>query len=207
MASRFIILASLVVGALGGSHVSPKGNPGCACLGEIPDCIPRVKCDKPFADANGECVQPTVQEKLQMYPTNYGTLCVTHIEPGHTACYDVEAGVEKPAFGSGSADEKAKWCDDPWCYIDPCNCNAPERYAADYFASYSCLWYTYLTCGDSDAYSGEADGSAAVEAGNEMTCPFYKDKATGASEQETSGSESIKPLLSTLFVLLAAARW
>merc|ERR1719160_214263 len=121
MPAHIIALACLVALATG---QSTKGNPGCPCIGYFhPDCLPRVACaDKPYKDDKGECIQPTVQKKKQLYPTNYGTICQAHMEPGHSDCYDVDAGTPLPAEGSGAAKEQAGWCDDPWCYIDPCNC-------------------------------------------------------------------------------------
>merc|ERR1719316_29030 len=107
-----------------------------------------------------------------------------HSEPGHTDCFDVASGTELPAPDSGAAKVRAGWCDDPWCYIDPCNCNSPKQFKSDYFPD--TLHYTYLTCGDEDTYSGAADGSSGNKA-NTDNCPT----------QETSGAESTKPVLAT----------
>eukprot|EP00747_Dinoflagellata_sp_TGD_P144259 gnl/TRDRNA2_/TRDRNA2_176469_c0_seq3.p1 gnl/TRDRNA2_/TRDRNA2_176469_c0~~gnl/TRDRNA2_/TRDRNA2_176469_c0_seq3.p1 ORF type:complete len:246 (+),score=30.83 gnl/TRDRNA2_/TRDRNA2_176469_c0_seq3:109-738(+) len=209
MPASVIVLACLVglVAAQGN-----KGNPGCPCIGYFhPDCITRVACaDKPYKDSNGECIQPTVQGEKKSYPTNYGTICQKHMEPGHTDCYDTAAGTELPAPDSGADKVRAGWCDDPWCYIDPCNCNAPSQYKSDYFPD--SLFYTYLTCGDEDTYSGAADGSSGKEAdGN--TCLddcFKKDMpaASSGSTDEVSGTEPVKPILSMIGLLfLAAMRW
>lgn len=204
MPAGLIVLACLV-GLVTGQ--STKGNPGCPCIGYLhPDCVTRIKCeDKPYKDSKGECVQPFVQKRNFPYPTMYGTICQKHIEPGHSDCYDVDKIQELPAPGSGAAKERAGWCDDPWCYIDPCNCNAPSQYKSDYFPD--SLFYTYLTCGKEDTYSGVTDGSAGKEASSE-DCLGECFKQSMPTTDEVSGAESVKPILSTVgLFFLAATRW
>merc|ERR1719230_1106015 len=119
-----------------------------------------------------------------MYPVPYGTTCAVHIEPGHTSCYYVDKGTQKAPHDPNDKDNKDKmadWCDDEWCYIDPCNCNAPKQFASDYFGP---LTYTYLTCGSADAYtSTDADAGA-----NAATCSKGPSGSSGSSG--SSGTES-----------------
>jgi hypothetical protein len=129
------------------------------------------------------------------------------IEPGDDRCYDVAAGTELPAPGSGAAKERKGWCDDPWCYVDPCNCNAPSQYESTYFPleGEKKLFYTYLTCGDADAYSGIEIESVAADGSKCLGDCFKK---AMPSTDEVSGAESVKPILSTVgLFFLAATRW
>lgn len=83
--------------------------------------------------------------ELYAYPPTYGASCTKHFEPGHSSCFDVEAGVELPIG------ERAAWCDNPWCYVDPCDCNIEstqsERFEGATFS------YTYAACNAEDAFS------------------------------------------------------
>jgi hypothetical protein len=190
MMFKIAVIASLVGTALAGSHVSANGQPGCACLGTLPSDIPRVSCDKPW-NVNGECVTALVQEKQWLYPANYGTTCQIHIEPGHTGCYYVDTETERPAVDANNAEAMATWCVDPWCYVNPCNCNSAEQYESDYFGS---LFYSYAVCGSADSYTGSADGSA--------------NKAAKCPDPDGSGAESIKPLVGALGAMaVVASMW
>jgi hypothetical protein len=145
----------------------PTGSMGmssCPCIGKLPDAITMVACDKTYKNADGMCSKASVQGKAALYPSGYGATCDSHIEPGHTDCYNVDTSTEK------HVDDKAEWCDDPWCYIDPCNCDVGSVFKSDYFGDV--VSYTYLTCtpeniDNIDRYSGSVDGSSMVAVG----CP------------------------------------
>lgn len=42
------------------------------------------------------------------------------------------------------------WCKEPWCYVDPENCNLPK--AESYYFPGKGLWYSYATCGSSNYF-------------------------------------------------------
>eukprot|EP00747_Dinoflagellata_sp_TGD_P141524 gnl/TRDRNA2_/TRDRNA2_176137_c0_seq8.p1 gnl/TRDRNA2_/TRDRNA2_176137_c0~~gnl/TRDRNA2_/TRDRNA2_176137_c0_seq8.p1 ORF type:complete len:536 (-),score=95.38 gnl/TRDRNA2_/TRDRNA2_176137_c0_seq8:302-1909(-) len=187
------------------SDAAPALEVCCPCLGALPDVIKKVECDKPYKDASGHCVAATVQGKTAHYPTSYGAKCGSHMEPGHTDCYNVEAGKEK------HADAKADWCDDAWCYVDPCNCNAPNQYKSNYFEG--SVTYTYSACtkkaigsDNIDRYSGtvdgskrtppETDGCSASECGIDATPAATPEPAT--TSEAASGRDSAKGLMAVL---------
>ena len=81
----------------------------------------------------------TKTEFEHLYPYDYGAMCKAHAEPGYSSC---------------SGDNPADWCDDPWCYVDPCTCNGFALAASDYFeGSGVSLFYSYAVCGSSDDYN------------------------------------------------------
>ena len=47
----------------------------------------------------------------------YGSSCGVHREPGQSGCYNTSTGVQLPVGA------RALWCDQPWCYVDPENCD------------------------------------------------------------------------------------
>jgi len=103
-----------------------------------------------------------------MYPADYGESCKSHKEPGASACFDITLTVPVEKTGS----DKASWCDDPWCYVDPCACAASDPTASDYFPAM--LSYSYATCGSANAYvaavgSSMTVGDAACVGGGSMT--------------------------------------
>lgn len=59
-----------------------------------------------------------------------------------------------------------KWCEQKWCYVDPCNCNIPVLpKVANYLpgAQYQGkpLYFSYATCGGQDSYTAEKDKKTA----------------------------------------------
>jgi hypothetical protein len=47
--------------------------------------------------------------------------------------------------------QQASWCNEPWCYIDPCNCDASDGTKSDYFPG--ALFYSTATCGSKNTYT------------------------------------------------------
>jgi hypothetical protein len=81
------------------------------------------------------------------YGADYGESCKIQKEPGATACFDLSK--TPPVEKAQSA--QANWCNQKWCYIDPCNCDAPDATKSDYFPA--TLHYSYATCGDKNTYT------------------------------------------------------
>merc|ERR1712007_341755 len=76
--------------------------------------------------------------------------------------------------GVAEADKLAKsWCGDNFCYVDPCTCGTTAS-RSDYFPQ--ALFYSYGTCGTSDAY-------AALEARDQASsdCQNNDDNTSGTS--------------------------
>ena len=145
--------------------VHTDGNSDCPCRG-LPLAVPKVDCDATFA-FNGTCV---VAEDLDvdgdgapdapLYPADYGSNCKKHAEPGQAGCWNLTTGEEL------AAGQRASWCDNHWCYIDPTHCELVGAGAE--FSNYgwmttdceeplsSCrVTYSYATCGGHDAYTDQ----------------------------------------------------
>jgi len=138
---RAIVLASLSVGTLA------EGIASCACLGTLPSDVKDVECNYTWA-FNGLCVNTVgLVTNWTTYPADYGESCKKHMEPGHSSCFDLTTHppIEKPPS------KAADWCDNKWCYVDPCNCDAADATKSDYFPNQ--LTYSYTTCGDKNTYT------------------------------------------------------
>jgi len=157
--------------ALGSSVVDAQssliGLPQCPCIGDWSwadknggQAVPRYACSEWWAASTGKCVQANVSGTMFNYQEDYGMSCKVHGEPGNTACSYITTvasttGQPKPA------NMKADWCDNTWCYVDPCNCNAPDVYKSSYFPL--SMYYSYSTCGSADAFTGGEGGSEQKE--------------------------------------------
>jgi hypothetical protein len=145
---RAIVLASLATGAIAQTSV---GLATCQCLGEAlwTTYAPGFEkaCSWDWADA-GTCQVPTgLASNFTDYPGDYGESCKIQLEPGHAACFDLTT---VPPTEKAISDQ-AGWCQDKWCYIDPCNCDASDATKSDYFPG--SLFYSYATCGDKNTYT------------------------------------------------------
>jgi len=90
---------------------------------------------------NGKLITDKPGFKDHQYPIDYGKQCTPHAEPGQPGC--------QGNYPQG-------WCSNPFCYVDPCNCNDPLIGLSDYFTrttSGKPLYYSYATCGNSDGYN------------------------------------------------------
>jgi hypothetical protein len=126
----------------------------------------------PANDLNGSsgcmCVDPWKNERLGSMPnTSIWTNGTCAFVPGTTACLDPTWGAKCVSYFevtreckiAGVASEKLPdYCDKPWCYVDPMDCNrmhAPSRFEG--------LRYSFETCGHRNAFDAEADLVNAVK--------------------------------------------
>jgi len=129
---------------------SKQGNGRCSCIGSNL---------QPKTDAG-----MVETASLGSYPADYGAQCTAHAEPGVDSC---------------SGAYPADWCMSAWCYVDPCDCDAADIGASDYFTVETTsnglpLFYSYATCGSEDTY----------------TCVgFGEDKCTADPDCEWTGGE------------------
>merc|ERR1712178_521408 len=72
--------------------------------------------------------------------------------------------------------QQASWCNEPWCYVDPCNCDASDATKSDYFPG--TLFYSTATCGSKNTYTavesatntvGNAECATADESAGDAT--------------------------------------
>mmetsp|Transcript_48248 Transcript_48248/g.127421 ORF Transcript_48248/g.127421 Transcript_48248/m.127421 type:complete len:188 (+) Transcript_48248:42-605(+) len=152
MAGLLVLATALLVGSAS-AQTGGVGSDGCRCIGKPPEWMTGNPWTGDLSDcpaswgAGQKCLRAVnLSRPLEpLYPQSYGELCQKHLEPAQAACFDLAAGVEKP---SG---QQAAWCGQPWCYVDPCNCNLDNVQPA-YYWNVS-LHYSYETCGGSDTYS------------------------------------------------------
>jgi hypothetical protein len=108
------------------------GSPDCPCIG---------------LDAlEGETAVTVKHEKKSVvldFPADLGAHCETWDVDKHPAC------------------PKAAWCKQKWCYVDPCKCKnvaalpKPSDYLKEGKYQGKPVYYSYATCGSSDAYTAE----------------------------------------------------
>merc|ERR1711879_8850 len=83
------------------------------------------------------------------YPANYGARCGVHLEPQMPGCFNVALGKPWPApcKSNLSSGCRQDWCDMPWCYVDPCNCDhsSIDLTGSAYFRG-AHLYYSYKNC-------------------------------------------------------------
>jgi hypothetical protein len=165
---RAIVLASVSVGALAQNSVT--GLPSCACLGALPaDRIPDFDCSYSWA-FNGRCVDTVgTNSNFTAYPADYGESCKIHKEPGSSSCFDLTTTPPTELATS----KQANWCNQKWCYIDPCNCDAPDATKSDYFPA--TLHYSYATCGDKNTYTALESSTNVVGNSECATAPATSD--------------------------------
>jgi len=121
----------------------------------------------------GSCLSALVSEgNIQPYPPTYGSQCMKHDEVGNEDCFSQSSGNEHgvgnrrdpvctadpPTTGCPviDADLREVWCDNFWCYVDPCVCNAAVS-QSEYFLGQS-ISYSYDTCGSADLFAATVTG-------------------------------------------------
>ena len=139
------------------------GMRSCPCIG-LPDSVltdPRSlprDCAEPFATTAavepfvgaGQCVVVTdgFVPATPLYPGDYGRSCKRQLDPADSDCYNQTTGTILPLK------DRADWCDQPWCYIDPDNCDLTDDHTSRYWSSIEDnLAYSYSTCGGTDLFT------------------------------------------------------
>jgi len=163
--------AATVVGGTESADCA-AGQGGCPCSDPLLGSSNyRMTCPQDFgtgwavAPSTTYCVQATVSNVLVAYAPTYGVGCQKHYEPGAAACFDQATNMELAVA------DRASWCDDQWCYVDPCNCNSVVSQSL-YFAGASYA-YSYVTCGSVDAFEATVTGGTepAECAAGQAGCP------------------------------------
>jgi len=198
---RAIVFSSLCLGARA-TDAPAEGFATCLCLGKNNLGLTKSDCTFEWQDADGKCVHTVPNTtNFKFYPGSYGETCQKHLEPGAGDCFNITASPPYEKIES----EQATWCNDPWCYVDPCACDVKATQSS-YFKSM--LAYSYATCGASNnfiAQSELADQSTAV---GDAICKadgsgWYAAKTaspTTAVPSETSSSYLLASLSSAVFM-------
>jgi len=120
------------------------GKPGCRCVGF--DAFPgTTEVDWKDPKTN---VTTTVE-----YPADMGGTCRKWDDNEHPMCK-----------GEG---EKPEWCNQRWCYVDPCSCDIDQppkvtMYQPEATYTGKSLYYSYETCGEEDHFTKELNLEACV---------------------------------------------
>jgi hypothetical protein len=182
---RAIVLASVSFGVLATN--SPTGLSSCACLGALPSSIPDIDCTYDWA-FKGKCVKAVgLVSNFTTYAADYGESCKIQKEPGSSSCFDI---TKTPPEEKATANQ-ANWCNQKWCYIDPCKCDASDATKSDYFPDV--LFYSYATCGDKNTYTALESASNTVgnaECSNKETTAAAK---TAAPTGTTAAAKTAAP--------------
>jgi len=152
-------------------------------------CIQTLKCAAVWS--KGNCINVTSDSVVfRAYQNDYGDSCKVHEEPGSPDCYN---------FTDGKPEKKKKeaqkgWCNDPWCYVDCCACDASDTAYSFWFKPVK-IPYSYATCGASDKFTtaqGEqaskcvTDGCAAKAGAGAGAGPSSTEDASGAQMVATT---------------------
>lgn len=113
------------------------GNPKCPCVGL--DNIPGV-------------TEMSVNGTTLAYPADTGARCAAWSDDRDKEC---------------QGNNKAKWCADSWCYVDPCLCDLPvlpKKSTMLPEAAYQgmALYYSFSTCGAEDRWTEENSKTACI---------------------------------------------
>lgn len=124
---------------------SVLGDDACKCIG----------LDVPHGS-----IKATIDSRTYEYPANTGAHCNSWDAETHPTCH----GDNPPA-----------WCQQKWCYVDPCSCNisvAPKKntYVPGATSQGKPLFYSYMTCGQADSYSASLNKKACPNYGDTQSC-------------------------------------
>lgn len=155
---KAIVIAPIVARVLAESQGGPiDGQPTCKCIGELSSNLERFACNHEFAPT-GECVKVDSNYGdiawWKDYPANYGSQCQPWPEPAQSVCFNASEA-QDPKVPQQLLQPGKAWCNDPWCYIDPCKCDAPDKAASSVFAFLNEMYYSYAACGSTDLYTAE----------------------------------------------------
>lgn len=198
---RILCVAMAAATAFAGAAPS-DGYASCKCLGTLSKEIKRIDCTHKWANEDGKCVMTDPKygnTGFNEYPGDYGTSCTMWVEPGWTSCFDNSTNPP-----TRLTTPSASWCEDPWCYVDPCKCDSSDATTSSTFAHLNVdkMYYSYTTCGASDKFTDSKSenkvGNAECSGGSTGT---DSSTDTGAS-QTTDGAASLKPWISLLAMVV-----
>lgn len=184
---RATVIASLFFGALAQDEMAPpEGFGTCRCLGKNNLGLTKSDCTYEWQDADGKCVH-TLPNKtaFKYYPGSYGETCQKHREPGAAECFNITA--DPPAEKTLSDQET--WCNDPWCYVDPCACDVKAT-KSSYFPTDPQLTYSYATCGSRNNFLAESELADTSTSVGDAVCKQDGKTSGGGSAAGSGGSNA-----------------
>jgi len=128
--------------------VPEVGKPKCRCIG--------------FNGMPGSTEVQFSDNKLGVYPGDVGGSCKAWDNAHHPSC----KGEDAPA-----------WCQENWCYVDPCSCELPDgavpkisAYLPEATFTGKNLYYSYETCHSEDKWTKKHNKQACVNQETEGKC-------------------------------------
>jgi len=108
------------------------------------DKCPCIGVDK----LEGETIAKISKDKKVSYPADLGGRCESWDKSNHPKC------------------PGESWCEQEWCYVDPCNCDIPvlpkpSSYIPDSQYQGKPVFFSYATCDGEDTYTAEKDKKTA----------------------------------------------
>lgn len=116
---------------------------------------------------NGKAVLHINHEDQAIYDANVGSVCKAWEATSHPDCLKTDG--TRPAF-----------CDDRWCYVDPCSCNTltPPRTVmsanGDQRFQGKTVYWSYETCGSKDEWTKTLKSEYCVSQTTEATCSMME---------------------------------
>lgn len=131
------------------------GSPGCRCI---------AFSNLPGTTEVGIRTKGLQHKQLVEFPAELGGTCKSWDDEMHPEC----KGPNKPS-----------WCEQRWCYVDPCACNivAPPKitmYLPKATFTGKSLYYSYETCGSNDTFTASRNVEACVNQKDEKKCLSLK---------------------------------
>jgi len=188
----------------------------CACLTQFPaevttkSCTATLLFDATTWTTPNQCVDVTPDSDADgkkhtvQYPATYGLGCAnTGKEPGSFACTKVGDGANHE-FVMNSANynsfyNSSDWCDDQFCFVDPCNCNKADMALSTWIGG---QYYSYSQCGGADEFTA-AGCSKTVKADCEGIAAC---KWTEYNDTDGAQGATLLQLIAPVAILLAFAQ-
>jgi len=132
----------------------------------------------------------SIKDKKVEFPADAGAVCNTWEKDNHPDC---------------DSDDAPEWCNQAWCYVDPCSCKLPTPPKTSAYlpgASYQDkpMYFSYATCGGKDAWT----------AGNKKACVNAKTAGacSGLDKCAWTGKECLgKELVNTCGLQAKSGSW
>jgi len=165
------------------------GHEDCRCVGIAPQAG-NMKVD--------------IDGKQVAFPADTGGQCKAWEQANHPEC----KGASAPA-----------WCDQQWCYVDPCKCKSgippkTSSYVRDSNYQGKPVYYSYATCGGTDSWTAGNNKEACINQEDEKACAkmakcLWRPEKVGGSclgkelVEVCSGALSLKAIMALALPVLS----
>jgi hypothetical protein len=113
--------------------------------------------------ATGQLSKLHFPQKVTKYPADTGGTCDAWDNGRHPACKD-----EDPS-------KRPEWCENKWCYVDPCSCDLDVPPKVSFYVPGATfqnipIYYSYSTCGSNDTWTAKYHKDACVNQKSATAC-------------------------------------